>query len=55
VALTTLGKDPGDDLGIRLSGIVGFALCLIAGFIFMRYDEKKLLAEMEEMKGTPDF
>lgn len=47
-ALTTLGKDPGDDLGIRLSGLVGFGLCLTAGLIFTRYKEEKILAEMEE-------
>jgi len=47
-ALTTFGKDPGDDLGIRLSGPVGFALCLIAVFFFSRYDEKKILSELGE-------
>jgi len=46
-ALTTLGKDPGDDLGIRLSGLVGFVLCLSAGLIFTRYKEDKILAEMD--------
>lgn len=38
--LTTFGKDVGDDLGIRLSGIVGMVLCLIAGIYFARYKEK---------------
>jgi glycoside/pentoside/hexuronide:cation symporter, GPH family len=37
--LTTLGRDVGDDLGVRLSGLVGFALCLAAGIVFARYDE----------------
>ena len=32
--LTTLGRDVGDDLGVRLSGLVGFALCLVAGIVF---------------------
>ena len=41
--LTTLGRDVGDDLGVRLSGVVGFALCLIAAFVFARYNEKEIL------------
>ena len=28
--LTAYGKDPGNDLGLRLNGICGFALCLVA-------------------------
>ena len=44
-ALTSLGKNPGDDLGIRLSGIVGFALCLFAGIMFLRYQENRILQE----------
>jgi len=48
--LTSLGKDPGDDLGIRLSGLVGFALCVAAGLYFTKYNEKKLLAEISTMK-----
>lgn len=41
-ALTTLGRDVGDDLGIRLSGVVGFVLCLGAAILFARYDEAKV-------------
>lgn len=48
-ALTSFGKDIGDDLGIRLSGLIGFALCLFAGGFFMKYNEKKLLKETKEM------
>jgi len=48
--LTSLGKDPGDDLGIRLSGLVGFILCAAAGIYFTKYNEKKLLNEIENMK-----
>lgn len=48
-ALTSLGKDPGNDFGIRLSGMVGFALCIFAGVYFLKYNEKKLLAETESM------
>ncbi|MEM7111692.1 MAG: MFS transporter [Chloroflexota bacterium] len=48
--LTTFGKDPGDDLGIRLSGIAGFLLCLGAGLVFIRYNERKLMREMVELE-----
>lgn len=41
--LTTLGKDPGDDLGIRISGLAGALLCLFAGMYFSRYQEKTVL------------
>ncbi len=41
---TTLGRDVGDDLGIRLSGVIGFVLCLAAAFVFSRYDEKATIA-----------
>ncbi len=47
--LTTFGKDPGNDFGVRLSGLFGCLLCLAAGFVFLRYQEKKLLAELEEL------
>ena len=45
-ALTTFGKDPGDDLGVRLSGPVGMALSFFAAAVFLFYDEKRLLSEM---------
>lgn len=47
--LTTFGKDPGNDFGVRLSGLLGCLLCLAAGFVFLRYREKQLLAEIDEM------
>jgi GPH family glycoside/pentoside/hexuronide:cation symporter len=43
--LATFGRDAGDDLGVRLSGVVGFVLCLAAGIVFLRYDEAKVTAE----------
>jgi glycoside/pentoside/hexuronide:cation symporter, GPH family len=46
-ALTTLGRDVGDDLGIRLSGVVGFTLCIGAAILFWRYDEKAVTAESQ--------
>jgi len=39
--LLIYGKDPGNDLGIRLSGVLGFILCLIAGTVFLRFKEKR--------------
>jgi GPH family glycoside/pentoside/hexuronide:cation symporter len=35
------GKDPGNDLGIRLNGILGFILCFFAAIAFSRFKEKK--------------
>ena len=39
--LTLYGKDPGNDLGLRLNGICGFILCMIALLVFSRFKEKK--------------
>lgn len=39
--LTIYGKDPGDDLGLRLTGICGTALCVLAALVFSRFREKK--------------
>ncbi|MDJ0962169.1 MAG: MFS transporter [Acidimicrobiia bacterium] len=47
--LTTFGRDIGGDLGVRLSGIVGFVLCVAAGIVFLRYDEATVTAA-----STPD-
>lgn len=38
--LTVVGKDPGHDLGLRLSGVVGAGLCAFAAVIYLRYQEK---------------
>ncbi len=48
-ALLTLGKDPGNDLGVRLSGIVGFVLCFAAAVVFSLYQESRLLEEMKQL------
>ncbi|MDR3694576.1 MFS transporter [Mucilaginibacter sp.] len=40
--LTVYGKDPGHDYGLRLNGICGFALCLIAFIFFTRFREKRI-------------
>lgn len=39
--LTIYGKDPGNDYGLRLNGVVGFALCILALAFFARFKEKK--------------
>jgi GPH family glycoside/pentoside/hexuronide:cation symporter len=38
-ALTIYGKDPGHDQGLRLTGICGFVLCLLAGIVFTGFKE----------------
>ncbi len=48
-ALTSLGKDPGNDLGVRISGLIGFGLCLFAGIYFLKYNERKILEETEKL------
>jgi GPH family glycoside/pentoside/hexuronide:cation symporter len=40
--LTVYGKDPGNDYGLRVNGLCGFALCLVAFGFFTRFREKKL-------------
>ena len=37
--LTLLGKDPFDDLGIRLAAVFGGVLCILAGLIFTQFEE----------------
>ena len=39
-AFTLLGKDPGNDMGIRVNGLLGAGLCVVAGFVFTLYKEK---------------
>ncbi len=49
--LLGFGRDVGDDLGVRLSGLGGMALYAIAALVFTRYDETRLRAEMQAMGG----
>ena len=37
--LTLYGKDPGNDFGLRLSGVVGAVLCFSAAMVYTRYKE----------------
>lgn len=39
--LTIYGKDPGNDFGLRLNGVVGFVLCIFALLFFSRFKEDK--------------
>lgn len=39
--LTLYGKDPGADWGLRLSGLIGSGLCIVAGLIFIGFSEKR--------------
>jgi GPH family glycoside/pentoside/hexuronide:cation symporter len=39
--LTIYGKDPGNDYGLRLNGVFGFALCITAMLLFSRFKESK--------------
>jgi GPH family glycoside/pentoside/hexuronide:cation symporter len=39
--LTIYGKDIGHDYGLRLNGVVGFALCVLALLFFTRFKERK--------------
>ncbi|MEW5784399.1 MAG: MFS transporter [Bacillota bacterium] len=50
VSLLTFGKDAGNDLGLRLSGLVGAAFCTAGLVIFIFYNEKHLLRESSWLK-----
>ena len=39
--LLIYGKDVGNDLGIRLNGVVGFALCVAAALVFSKFKEER--------------
>lgn len=43
-------KIPFEELGIRLSGVFGFGLGLLAALIFFFFDDKKLNRSMQEME-----
>jgi GPH family glycoside/pentoside/hexuronide:cation symporter len=48
--MTLWGKDPGNDLGIRLNGLVGFLSCAVAGITFLLFREKAIQTEIEELE-----
>jgi GPH family glycoside/pentoside/hexuronide:cation symporter len=39
--LLIYGKDVGNDAGVRLNGLVGFVLCVVAAMVFTRFREPK--------------
>jgi len=39
--LTIYGKDPGNDHGLRLNGLCGCALCVLAFLVFSRFKEER--------------
>lgn len=49
-SLLILGRDVGDDLGVRISGVVAAAFCLGGLYLFSLYNEKKVLQETAAMK-----
>jgi glycoside/pentoside/hexuronide:cation symporter, GPH family len=51
-SLLVLGRDVGDDMGVRISGLVAAVFCLGGLYLFSRYDEKKVLEETNEMKKS---
>ncbi len=54
-SLLVLGRDVGDDLGVRVSGLVAAVFCLGGLYLFSRYDEKKVLQETEDMKAGKEL
>lgn len=50
VSLLTFGRDVGDDLGLRLSGLVGALFCMAGLVIFLFYNEKQLIRESALLK-----
>ncbi|MGH1503620.1 MAG: MFS transporter [Acidimicrobiales bacterium] len=49
--LTAFGRDVGDDLGIRLSGLAGLVLYASAAVLFARYDEDRLRTELDALSS----
>lgn len=52
--LTSFGRDIGDDLGIRLSGLAGVIMYAVAALLFLGYDEERLVRELSTMTNGPD-
>ena len=51
---TSLGRDVGNDLGIRLTGVVGMVLYLVAAVLFLGYDERRLKTELVELSPADE-
>ena len=53
--LLQFGRDVGDDLGVRLTGIGGAILYAVAASLFSRYDEDRLQRELAETGQVSEF
>lgn len=53
--LLQFGRDVGDDLGVRLTGIGGAILYGLAAILFSRYDEAKLQRELADAGQISEF
>ena len=53
--LLGFGRDVGDDLGVRLTGIGGAILYIVAAALFSRYDEDALQRELAEAGQVSEF
>lgn len=53
--LLQFGRDVGDDLGVRLTGIGGALLYALAAVLFSRYDEAKLQQELADAGQISEF
>ncbi|MEZ5225408.1 MAG: MFS transporter [Acidimicrobiales bacterium] len=51
--LAAFGRDVGDDLGIRLSGLAGMILYLVAALLFRHYDEATMQRQLAEAADHP--
>lgn len=49
--LLQFGRDVGDDLGVRLTGLAGASLYAVAAWVFSRYDENRLQTELAAGRG----
>jgi GPH family glycoside/pentoside/hexuronide:cation symporter len=48
--LLTFGRVPGNDFGVRLSGVFGAGLCFAAFIVFRHYRESKVVDELEAIE-----
>ena len=53
--LLQFGRDVGDDLGVRLTGVGGALLYLMAAVLFRKYDEDRLQRELAEAGQISEF
>ena len=53
--LLQFGRDVGDDLGVRLTGVGGALLYMMAAILFRKYDEVRLQRELAEAGQVSEF